>query len=137
MFIKINWTPTRPQLRTFGLTMLAGLAAVGIVLAWRRHSPLALAACLAAGVAVEACVLLAPRAALWLYRAWMALAFVLGWTVGPILMGALYYLVVTPIGLVLRATGRDPLGGRRKKPGESYWAPLEHRTDVRSYERQF
>ena len=137
MFLKIDWTPSPRHLRVFGLTILVGLGHVGGFLAWRWGSAGPFVACLAAGAAVEACVLFAPGAAVWLYRAWMGLAFVLGWVVGPVAMGALYYLVITPIGLALRATGRDALGRRRKAPGESYWAPLDHRTNVRSYERQF
>jgi hypothetical protein len=67
----------------------------------------------------------------------MGLALVLGYVVGPVVMALVYYGVLTPIAWVLRARGSDPLQRRRKPAGESYWTPLEHRTDVRSYERQF
>lgn len=40
---------------------------------------------------------------------------------GPIVMAILFYAVVTPIGLVMRLTGRDPLRLRLEPEASSYW----------------
>jgi hypothetical protein len=50
-------------------------------------------------------------------------------------MGLVYFLSIMPIGLIMRAFGRNPLS--RKTHGDGYWvqrAPEERRSDL---ERQF
>ena len=55
------------------------------------------------------------------YRVWMALAVVLGFVMTRVILTVVYYLVMTPIGLVMRLLGKDPLD-RRPDPGAaSYW----------------
>jgi hypothetical protein len=137
VLVAINWKPSRRELRKFGLTLLVLFPLFGAFLAWRLGRMGIFYGCAGVGVLVELLVLCVPRAAVWVYKGWMGLALVLGTVVGPVVMALVYYGVLTPIALVLRARGNDPLQRCRKPAGESYWMPLEHRTDVRSYERQF
>jgi hypothetical protein len=53
-----------------------------------------------------------------LYRAWMGLAKVLSRFTTPIVMGVIYFVVFTPVGLIARAFGHRPL--KRARTG-SYW----------------
>ena len=55
------------------------------------------------------------------YIGWMKFAFVLGWVNTRILLGLFFYLVLTPIGLVLRLTGKDLLGLKIDRTASSYW----------------
>ena len=55
------------------------------------------------------------------YRAWMALALVLGHLVTMVLLTVVYFLLITPLGLLMRLFGRDPMRRSFKPPGESYW----------------
>ncbi len=137
MFVEINWKPSRRELRKFGLTLLVLFPLFGAFLAWRLGRVGIFYGCAGVGVGVELLVLCAPRVGVWLYKGWMGLALVLGTVVGPVVMALVYYGVLTPIALVLRARGNDPLQRRRKPTGASYWMPLEHRRVGRSYERQF
>ena len=57
-------------------------------------------------------------------RGWMALARALGYINSRVLLPLTYYLVLTPLGFVLRLTGHDPLH-RRRPPQDSYWVPRE------------
>lgn len=43
------------------------------------------------------------------YQGWMALGHVLGWINTRIILGVLFYGIVTPMGLVMKLTGRDPM----------------------------
>ena len=43
------------------------------------------------------------------YRGWMALGHALGWINTRIILGVLFYGIVTPMGVVMRLTGRDPM----------------------------
>lgn len=60
--------------------------------------------------------LLAP-----LNRAWTALGLLLHRIVSPVVLGALFYLVLTPTALIGRALGKDPLRLRRDRAAGSYW----------------
>ena len=116
-------TPDRKTLVEFGL-VTGGLIAVlfGLLFPWlwgRRFPvwPWAAAAVLYA-FALGAPALLAP-----VYRAWMAIGSVLGWVNTRILLGAVFFLVVTPIGAVMRLTGRDPLRRTFEPRGKTYRIP--------------
>jgi hypothetical protein len=55
------------------------------------------------------------------YRAGMTVNHYVGLTMGRVLLTVFFFVVVTPLGLLLRATGRDLLKLRRLPPGGSYW----------------
>jgi hypothetical protein len=63
------------------------------------------------------------------------LTFPIGWVVSHLLLGLIFYGVVTPIGLILRISGHDPL--QLKKPGgNSVWKTPVGKTDATRYLRQ-
>ena len=75
------------------------------------------------GVAVIFAVITLLRAE-WLAplnRAWMRLADLLNRIVSPIVLGAMYYAVLTPFGLAMRLAGRDPMRKRFEPAAPTYW----------------
>ena len=56
-----------------------------------------------------------------LNRLWMKLGILLGKVVSPIALGILFYGVITPVGAVVRLTGKDPLRLKRDPAADSYW----------------
>jgi len=72
-----------------------------------------------------------------LYRAWLAAARPIGAAVELTALAAVYFLVLTPIGLILRATGRDALLLRRPRGRTSYFSPVDMPTDPARYERLY
>ncbi|HWC76576.1 MAG TPA: SxtJ family membrane protein, partial [Blastocatellia bacterium] len=81
--------------------------------------------------------LVLPKALVLPNRAWMKLAHVLSLITTPIILAIVYFLIVTPIGVVKRMTGWDPL--RRRGPdASSYWKPYADRQrDSRHYEKMY
>ena len=55
------------------------------------------------------------------YRIWMLLAYFIGGVISRIILTVLFYVVLTPIGLVLRLFGKDFLDQKFEKNRESYW----------------
>jgi hypothetical protein len=86
----------------------------------------------ALGAALVCAGLLVPPAARAFHTAWMRLAVLLGHVNSRVLLTLVYYLVVTPYGVVTRLVGRDPLR-RRGSGGESYW--VERKTTRQSREQ--
>jgi polyferredoxin len=81
--------------------------------------------------------LLLPRALVYPNKAWMLLAAGLSFVTTPIILGVVFFLVVTPIGVMKRLMGWDPLS-RRAARGASYWKPYsERQRDPRHYEKMY
>lgn len=78
-----------------------------------------------------------PRVLVWPNRGWMLLAEGLSFVTTRIILGIVFFLLITPIGLVKRLSGWDPLdrrGGRRS----SYWRTYsERQRDPRHYEKMY
>lgn len=55
------------------------------------------------------------------YRVWMALAVVLGFIMTRVILTIVYYLIITPIGLLMRVFGKDPMQRRLDPDAPSYW----------------
>jgi hypothetical protein len=73
----------------------------------------------AAGFALAA--LVAPRMLKPLNLVWFKFGMVLHHVVTPVVMGLLFFLTVTPVGLLMRATGKDPMRLKRDPKAASYW----------------
>ena len=81
--------------------------------------------------------LLWPRALVLPNKAWILLAEALSFVTTRVILGVVFFLVVTPIGIAKRLMGWDPLG-RRGERRESYWQPYsERQRDPRHYEKMF
>jgi hypothetical protein len=123
------------------LRQFAGLSLVifGGIAAWRWYSGVvdgwtmgwAAAALLIGGIG-----LVAPRAIRPIYQGWMVVAFPIGWTVSKVVLGAMLYLVFTPVALAFRLLGRDALK-LRPKQAASYWEPKATAKSGEEYLRQF
>jgi hypothetical protein len=124
------------ELRQFGITIAAALCLIGGWL-WWKESPW-YGYLVAAAAALLAAALLMPRLLKPFQRCWMVLGLCMGLVVTGVLMTVLFYLVVTPLGLLMRLRGRDPLKRSFDRDAESYWIPREADTaDKTQYERQF
>ncbi|MDQ3699151.1 MAG: SxtJ family membrane protein [Gemmatimonadota bacterium] len=107
--------------RRFALTVGGAFAVLALILVWREHRVLAsvlgsLAVLLALGG------LTAPRRLLGVERNWMRFAFLLSRVTTPIFMGIVYYLVITPTGIIRRLFGKNATVHVPTGPGGGYWA---------------
>lgn len=110
-------------LRKFGLVMAAAWAVLASV-SWWRSSP---AAVYLAGLAIVFLgpAILWPRALGPVERAWMTFANVLSVVMTRVILTLTFYLVITPIGLLLRLLHKDVLGLRADRKAQSFWLPIE------------
>lgn len=130
-----NWHPTRPQLRQFAATALVASGVVGAALRWRFSFDVGAIGVWSAGAVVFALGMIAPALVRPLYRLLLGLALPIGWIVSHVFLRVIFYGILTPAGLVLRAFGRDTL--RIKKPNAStYYLEREQRKGLSDYYRQ-
>ena len=67
----------------------------------------------------------------------MTAIFPIGWVVSHLAMAAVYYVAVTPIGLVMRLVGRDPMERQLDRERATYWVERTRDGDADRYFRQF
>lgn len=129
-------TVSRSDLRKFGLTVGGAFLLFGVVSWWRGHdsAPKVLWA-LGALLAVPG--LVAPGVLAPIQHYWMAGAAVLGHVNTRVILTFVFFVVFTPIGVVMRLI-RDPLNRSMKQAGGSDWIRRESQpVDPARYERQF
>ena len=76
-----------------------------------------------AGLAVISTIL--PRLIRPIYRLWMMLAVVLGFVMTRVILSVVFAALVTPIGLVMRLLGKDPLKKKPDSSADTYWIERE------------
>lgn len=111
---------TMPSDRSFGFTFVVVFVLLAAWQAWIDHVRIAL---FFTGLSVAVLLVALSRPALLnrLNRAWMKLAELLHRIVSPIVLGGMYFLVITPFGIVMRLAGRDALLRRLDPTARSYW----------------
>jgi len=109
---------TRAEGRRFGVTVgLAFVALAGV--AWWRAHPSAAIGLGALGGALILAGLAIPSHLGPVERAWMKLAHIISKVTTPIVMGVMYFLVLTVVGLVRRTVGRNPM--EQVETNRSFW----------------
>ena len=134
--IAIQWNPSAKQLRQFaGIWFPAFCGLVGWSIARKTgHWHEVEVGWVIAGV-ISIAGLVFPPLIRPIFVGLILLTYPIGWVVSHLLLGLIFYGVVTPIGLILRISGHDPL--QLKKPsGNSVWKTLVGKTDATRYLRQ-
>ena len=127
---------SRSELRKFGLTVGGAFIVLGAVSWWRGHD-IAPRVLWMLGVLLLVPGAVAPSLLRPIQHGWMKAAGVLGNVNTRIILGAFFYVVLTPVGLVMRLF-RDPLNLRFDNNSESTWVRrTAESADPASYERQF
>jgi hypothetical protein len=133
--IEIDKNPGRRDLLWFGVVVAAFCVVVGLVLHWKFNATGAAKVVIGIGLGIAAVYYAMPGLRRGLYVGWMYAFWPLGWLFSHVILGATYYLVITPIGLILRATGNDPMKRRFDREAPSYWTQHEQAPD--GWFRQF
>ncbi len=116
-----------PSMHSFGVVMIIGFGVLGGLLLWlwTVHGGqwrLALSVLLlSAGIIVFGWSIVSPKSLPPVYRAWMTFGQVIGTVVSSILLTLMYFLVLTPVGLLMRLMGNDPINRQVRRAEESYW----------------
>lgn len=131
-------TPSNRELRIFsGLLAVfcSGIAALLVrrgLLAAEAGWGLALG-----GVGLAVIGLCRPALVRPVHRAWHAVTAPIGRTVSGVVLAAVFVLVVTPIGLLLRCLRHDPLDRSRDAAAPTYWTKRRQPARDDEYFRQF
>lgn len=129
--------PKRPattkELRDFGL-LVGGAFAVIAGITFFRHKPTIVPIIFGTlGGVLILSGLAVPSILAQVYKAWMGLAVLLSKVTTPIFMGVIYFVIISPVGAIMRAAGRNKL----KTVGDTAWFTREPGSRRGDLERQF
>lgn len=135
--IPIDRNPSPAKLRWFGLLWFPAFGGfLGLLVL--RHTENLRTAAIAWSVFAAIAVVgwLSHTFLRWVWIGLLTLTFPIGWVISHLILFLVYYLVVTPIGLVLRLTGHDPMKRRLDRQAATYWQERTVARDPKSYFRQ-
>ena len=122
--------------KKFGITMGIILSIIGFYLLWKKNNNYNYMLFLAAAFFITGLIL--PSILRPIYKAWMALAVVMNFIMTRVIMAVIFYLIVTPTGLIAFLTRKKFLDMKIDKSAKSYWIIREKTNKLKSdYERQF
>jgi len=131
MLISLQLQPSRRQLRQFGWIAAAAFPVLALVLG-RAEIPL-----VALGAVSLSFSLLWPAGNRPLFVLMSLAAYPIGFVVSHLALAILFFAVLTPVGLLFRLLGRDPLSRRFEPEKRSYWVDLPKVSSHADYFRQF
>jgi hypothetical protein len=135
--IKIDWNPQNKQLRQFSAIWfplfcgVIGMMAGYTIGSWHAVKVFWVICATAAVLGAFIPTLIRP-----VFLLLIVVTFPVGWLVSNLLLILIFYLVVTPIGLLLRVKGHDPLSLRRGGR-ESMWTKVGRKTKASDYLKQY
>ena len=131
-----NIKSEKSDLRNFGITISVILLIIAGFLFWKEKESFQIL--LTFGVTLCILGIAIPFILKPIYWVWMIFATILGWIMTRVILSLLFYIIFTPIGLILRFFGKQFLELRWDKSKESYWnfRTNEH-LKKENYEKQF
>jgi hypothetical protein len=136
--IELKVDPSRRELCLFGMVLLpAFLALVGAMIWMASGSSRTAIAIWSIGLCVSVIGMMYLPFMRLVYVTWMYAAYPIGWTVSHLMFASVYYLILTPLGLLLRVVRKDQLERRFEPSIRSYWVPRKQIEDVDQYFRQY
>jgi hypothetical protein len=111
------------QLRKFGITMACAFVVFGGLFLWRAK-PVWPYLFIVGGLFLIF-GLIFPRGLAPIEWAWMKMAHFMGQIMTRVILSLTFYLAVTPMALVMRLFGRDPLNRKFDEEATTYWVPVD------------
>jgi hypothetical protein len=136
--IEINRHPEPKELRNFGLIAL--IASIGLSLLLYILKGLLfrwILVIIGIGFIIFLCSRISVRITRVIFLGLMLATMPVGWLVSFILLAIFYYLILAPIGLIFRLTGRDMLQRKYDAKANSYWLKRSQPDTAERYFHQF
>jgi hypothetical protein len=131
-----NIKESKKDLRRFGLTVGIVLLAIASLLYWKgkeNYTAFGIIGGFLVVVSILFPIILRP-----LNKIWMTLAILMGWIMTRVILIVIFFIVLTPLGLIARLIGKDFLDLKIDKEKNSYWEVRDKKGEAAvDYERQF
>jgi len=131
-----NIKSEKSDLRKFGITISIVLIIISGLLFWKNSESYQMFF-LIAGILLLVSIII-PLILKPIYWIWMIFATILGWIMTRVILSLLFYIIITPIGLIFRLFGKHFLDLKWNKSENSYWNVRNNKNlQNERYEKQF
>ena len=135
-FQHVNWRPDAAELRRFAIAMLIGFTVLGLLSLWRAGGIGTASIVLWSVGVVLASAAFVPGLGKVAYLAVYLPTSIIGYVVSNVILALMFFLIITPLGIILKLMGKDLLQQRRQKD-TTQWTPVKGVKTEDSYYRQF
>ncbi|WP_372721854.1 SxtJ family membrane protein [Novipirellula sp.] len=129
-----NAVPSRSMKRWFGLSLSTLFLIFALML--RHDASRVSMALMVVAVLLGVIYYCIPGTRLRVIRAWQYFTYPLAWGISHLLLGAVFFGIVLPTGIMLRLLGYDPLR-LKKRDSASNWIQRREDNDISRYFKQF
>ncbi|MDH3719217.1 MAG: SxtJ family membrane protein [Planctomycetota bacterium] len=135
--IEVKKDFSRRELLWFGPLFALFVGIVGAILIYRFHVNIAAFVLWAISAVLIVIYYVIPAVRRPVYLGWMYAVMPIGWVISHVLLTGIYLLLITPIGLLMRLVGYDPMKRRFDRSAETYWVTREPTPDMNRYFKQY
>jgi hypothetical protein len=129
--------PNDRTLRQFAAIWIFFFGAIAFREAFGRNRPVIAFAVLLIALGVGLIGLAWPRRIRPVFVGWMTAAYPIGWVVSKVVLGIVFYGIMTPGALILRLIGHDALVLKRQPAASTYWHSKPAAADEKQYLHQY
>ena len=131
-----NIKSEKSDLRNFGITIGIILLIISGFLFWKEKESFQIF--LVFGIILSLIAIAIPSVLKPVYWMWMIFATILGWIMTRVILSILFYIIVTPIGLIARLLGKQFIELQWNKESSTYWNyRFRDSFKKEKYEKQF
>ncbi len=136
--VEIDWNPKSKQLRSFGKVALVASTVIALLLYLLKGVAIKWVLIIFSfGFVIFIISMISFKLTKMIYLGIVLLTLPIGYVVSFILMAVFYFLLLSPLGLIFRLIGRDPLNRKFEPDKESYWLRRQPPKGLEQYFRQF
>lgn len=135
--INLNLSPSEKELKQFAFGQLIFCLVISAWLFFFRESQTAPAVIMAVSVCLFILSRINPGVLKYPFLVLSIVAFPIGWVISHVVLTVVYFLVITPIGLIMKIAGYDPLERKLDPKAESYWKKRDEKGALERYFKQY
>ena len=136
--IEIDYNPSRKKLRDFGVIALVASIILSLFFYFFKHLAIHwILIIIGTGSFIFFSSLISTKLTKLIYLGLTFLTYPIGFVVSHLVMGIFYFLVITPVGLIFKLTGKDPLHRKFDHAAKSYWIKRQSPDKLDRYFHQF
>ncbi|MBN2590089.1 MAG: hypothetical protein JXA96_09515 [Sedimentisphaerales bacterium] len=136
--IEIDYNPSRKKLRDFGIIALVASIILSLLLYFFKHLAIQwIFIIISAGLFIFLSSLISSKFTRLIYLGLTFLTYPIGFVVNSLVMGIFYFLIITPVGIIFKLSGKDPLHRKFDYSTKSYWLKRQSPDKLDRYFHQF